>query len=88
VAYGRVNAADCAFVVESERGDIFPGKRASRLEGLPSFADLIELWSRRIEGLAGDFARGHAAVAPTVQACRSCRLQALCRVPSAFEITQ
>jgi ATP-dependent helicase/nuclease subunit B len=85
VAYGRINAADCAFVVESERGDIFPGKRASRLEGVPSFADLIELWSKRIERLAADFARGHAAVAPTVRACRSCHLQGLCRVPSAFE---
>jgi ATP-dependent helicase/nuclease subunit B len=85
VAYGRINAAECAFVVESERGEIFPGKRASRLEGLPSFADLIELWSRRIESLARDFARGHAAVAPTPRACRSCHLQALCRVPSVFE---
>jgi len=86
VAYGRINAAECAFVVESGRGDIFPGRQATRLEGLPSFADLIELWSRRIECLAGDFARGHAAVAPTPQACRSCRLQGLCRVPSVFEL--
>jgi ATP-dependent helicase/nuclease subunit B len=86
VAYGRINAAECAFVVESGRSDIFPGKRASRLEGVPSFADLIELWSRRIERLAGDFARGRAAVAPTPQACRSCRLQGLCRVPSVFEL--
>jgi hypothetical protein len=86
VAYGRINAAECAFVVESARGDIFPGKRASRLEGMPSFADLIELWSRRIECFAEDFARGRAAVAPTPQACRSCRLQGLCRVPSVFEL--
>jgi ATP-dependent helicase/nuclease subunit B len=85
VAYGRINAAECAFVVESERGDIFPGKRASRLEGMPRFADLIELWSSRIERLAEDIARGHAAVAPTARACRSCHLQGLCRVPSAFE---
>jgi probable DNA repair protein len=88
VAYGRINAAECAFVVESERGEIFPGKRASRLEGMPCFADLIELWSRRIENLARDVARGHAAVAPTARACRSCHLQGLCRVPSAFEAGQ
>jgi len=88
VAYGRINAAECAFVVESERSEIFPGKRASRLEGMPCFADLIELWSRRIESLAQDVARGHAAVAPTARACRSCHLQGLCRVPSAFEAGQ
>jgi probable DNA repair protein len=88
VAYGRINAAECAFLVESERGELFPGKRASKLEGMACFADLIELWSRRIESLARDFARGHALVAPTAQACRSCRLQGFCRVPSAFEAGQ
>ena len=86
VAYGRINAAECDFVVESARGDILPNKRASRLEDFATFAELIEQWARRIERIALEFARGHAAVAPTPLACRSCRLQALCRIPSVFEL--
>ncbi len=84
-AYGRVNAAECAFVVESERDGIFPRKRASDLEGLPNFAALLDIWSVRIEKLAREFADGEAAVDPTVNACRSCRLQGLCRVPSTLD---
>jgi ATP-dependent helicase/nuclease subunit B len=86
VAYGRVNAAECGFVIESERGGIFPGKRPSKMEGAASFADLIEVWSRRVEKLAQDFADGRAAVDPTASACRSCHLHGLCRVPSALAI--
>jgi RecB family exonuclease len=86
VAYGRVNAAESCFVYESERPDIFrPGARATALEGAGTLAALMQIWSTRIESLAGDFARGHAAVAPTSTACRFCRLQGLCRVPSALD---
>jgi probable DNA repair protein len=86
VAYGRVNAGDCSFVAETERRAVFkPGGRPSSLEGLPSLAALIEVWSQRIETLAADFAAGRAAVAPTLQACASCRLQGLCRVPAALD---
>jgi ATP-dependent helicase/nuclease subunit B len=86
VAYGRVNAGNCSFVAETERRTIFKKNgRESPLEGMPSFAALIELWSRRIESLAADFAAGRAAVAPTPQACRTCRLHGLCRVPAALE---
>ena len=85
VAYAKVNAAECAFVAESERRDIFPRTRPSGLEGMATFADLVQLWSRRIERLAGEFAAGRAEVAPTRTACRSCKLQGLCRVPAALE---
>jgi probable DNA repair protein len=85
VAYARVNAAECRFVAEAERADILPGVRRSRLEGQASFAELIQLWSRRIERIAGEFAAGRAEVAPTLQACKSCDLQGLCRVPAALE---
>jgi RecB family exonuclease len=86
VAYGRVNAGDCGFVAETERRTIFrPGGRPSSLEGLPTLAALIEVWSRRIENLAADFAAGRAAVAPTLRACTTCRLQGLCRVPAALD---
>ncbi len=86
VAYGRVNAGECSFVAEAERPAIFtPRGRRSPLEGLASMAALIEIWSQRVAKLAADFADGHAAVAPTLRACKTCRLQGLCRVPAAFE---
>jgi probable DNA repair protein len=86
VAYGRVNAGDCSFVAETDRPASFkPNGRKSSLEGMPSLAALIQVWSRRIESLAADFAAGRAAVAPTLQACRTCRLHGLCRVPAPLE---
>jgi ATP-dependent helicase/nuclease subunit B len=86
VAYGHVNAADCSFVAETERPRVFkPRGRETTLEGMGSLAALIAAWSQRIEKLAADFAAGRAAVAPTIQACKSCRLQGLCRVPAPLE---
>jgi len=85
VAYGRVSAAECRFVAESARADIFPSVRASRLEGMASFAEVVAAWERRVESLAEEFARGVAAVAPKDTACRYCRLQGLCRVPSTLD---
>jgi probable DNA repair protein len=85
VAYAKVNAAESGFVAESERRDIFPRTRQSELEGMATFAELIQVWSRRIERIAGEFAAGHALVAPTIKACQSCKLQGLCRVPAALE---
>jgi probable DNA repair protein len=86
VAYAKVNAADLGFVAESGRDGLFrPGAKRSRLEGLADFPALIALWDTRIEKLARDFAAGQAEVAPTAIACKSCRLQGLCRVPAALE---
>lgn len=86
VAYGRVNASECCFVAESERSAIFkPRAPKTALESQADFAALIDLWSQRIERLAGQFAAGHAAVEPTMRACRTCHLHGLCRVPAALE---
>jgi RecB family exonuclease len=86
VAYGHVNAADLSFVAEAERPAIFkPRGRETALEGMGSLAALIDVWAQRIEKLAADFAAGRAAVAPTVHACKSCRLHGLCRVPAGLE---
>lgn len=86
VAYGRVNATDCGFVAESARPAVFkPRGRPSSLEGMPDFAALVELWSRRIEAIALEFSSGVAAVTPTARACASCDLKALCRIPSALD---
>ena len=88
VAYGGVNARDCRFVAESGRGDIFPSVRASRLEGMASFTDLVAAWERRVERLAEEFASGAAQVAPKDTACRYCHLQGLCRVPSTLDASE
>jgi probable DNA repair protein len=85
VAYAKVNAAESGFVAESERRDVFPRTRRSDLEGMATLAELIPVWSRRIERIAGEFAAGRAEVAPTIEACKSCKLQGLCRVPAALE---
>ena len=86
VAYGRVNAGECCFVAEAERPGIFKQRgQKSPLEGMPTLAALIQVWSDRIERLAGDFASGRAEVAPTLRACSTCRLHGLCRVPAALE---
>ena len=52
---------------------------------MASFAELIAAWERRMESLAEEFARGSAEVAPKDTACRYCRLQGLCRVPSTLD---
>ena len=85
VAYAKVNAAESGFAAESERSKIFPRSHATKLEGMASFAELVNVWSRRLERIAGEFAAGHAEVAPTNKACNSCHLQGLCRVPAALE---
>ncbi len=88
VAYGRINAAECNFVAEAERGGIFPGRRATRMEGLGSLAELMARWSERIDRLAREFRDGRAAVDPLTTACRSCHLHALCRVPSTLDLAE
>jgi probable DNA repair protein len=86
VAYGRVNAGECSFIGEAERGAIFrPRGKPSRMEGCATFADLIGVWSQRIEKIAAEFAAGRAAVAPAPRACSSCHLQALCRIPGVLD---
>jgi probable DNA repair protein len=86
VAYANVNAAEPTFVCESERADLLrPGLRRTSLEGSASLAALLEIWSGRIDALAAGLATGQAQVAPTATACRYCRLQGLCRVPSMLD---
>jgi ATP-dependent helicase/nuclease subunit B len=89
VAYARVSAGDPGFVTETERPEIFkPRGRASTLEGMPDFAALLDVWSRRLQTIAAGFALGHAQVAPTAKACKTCDLQGLCRIPAALEDAQ
>lgn len=89
VAYAKVSAGDPGFVAESERREIFkPRGRNSVLEGMPNFAALLGVWSRRLESIAAAFALGHAQVAPTAKACKTCDLHGLCRVPAALEDPQ
>jgi ATP-dependent helicase/nuclease subunit B len=89
VAYGKINAAECGFVAEAERGGIFKrGGQRTKMEGMASLAALMSVWSQRIEKLAAEFAAGRAAVDPTPRACQSCHLHGLCRVPSALDMSE
>jgi RecB family exonuclease len=88
VAYAKVNASEPRFVAESERPKILPRVQISELEGVPRFADLVAVWSRRLERIAGEFAAGRAEVAPTLKACKHCDLHGLCRVPAALDETE
>jgi ATP-dependent helicase/nuclease subunit B len=86
VAYAKVNAAEPGFVSESERREIFnPRSRDSKLEGMPNFVALVDVWSRRVQRIAEEFVSGRAEVAPTLDACKTCHLQGLCRVPASLE---
>ena len=86
VAYGKVNAADPGFLAETERRDVFkPAGKVTLLEEQASMAALLAIWSQRMEALAAAFVAGHAEVAPTARACRSCALQGLCRVPTVLQ---
>jgi len=81
VAYGRINASECSFVAEAERGGIFKRTaQRTKMEGMDSLAALMLVWSQRIEKLAAEFAAGRAVLDPTLQACQSCHLHGLCRV--------
>ncbi len=86
VAYAQVNAAECKFVIESERAELFkPRGRKTSLEGMESLSALRDIWIRRITHIGQEFSAGYAAVAPTPLACRSCNLQGLCRIPSGLD---
>jgi len=85
-AYGKVNARDCGFIAEAARDAVFvPGRKATKLEGAADFAELLAIWSRRIESVAAALAAGRAEVAPTAQACRRCDLQGFCRIASSHD---
>jgi RecB family exonuclease len=89
VAYGRVNAAGCGFVPETDRRGVFkPTGRVTSLEGAASLAALVPLWAQRIERIAAQFAAGRAVLDPLGGACSECRFQAVCRVdPTLIEYT-
>lgn len=88
VAYGRINAAECRFVAESERANVLLSNRRTNLEGMGSLAELMQVWAARIERLAREFRDGCAAVDPLPTACRTCHLQGLCRVPSTLDASE
>jgi probable DNA repair protein len=86
-AYGRVSVGGCGFVAETERKGVFKlGGRISNLEGCTSLAQLLDVWSVRVERLAGEFAAGEAQVEPTARACQTCHLHGLCRIATFEDI--
>ena len=85
VAFGRVRAGETGYVGLSSGSAAGPGLRTPATRGWPkeyaTWAELRAAWARRLEGLADEFVRGDARLAPDpAQACRYCHLAALCRI--------
>ena len=94
VAFAQVRRGDCKLVgVASEDGLLpkVPGvaecKPAQQLE-LVDWEQLLTHWRTQLEGLANEFAAGHAAVDPIdfETACRYCDLRAVCRIAEAVPV--
>lgn len=81
VAYGQVSAAECRFLIESERdGVILAERRRTALEGAADMRALVLLWKDRLDRLAAEFRDGRATLDPIPGACESCYLHAFCRI--------
>ncbi len=85
VAFGRVRAGETGYVGLSSGAGVMPGLKDPSARGWPkeyaSWPELQATWERRLQGLAEEFARGDARLAPDpTQACRYCHLAALCRI--------
>jgi probable DNA repair protein len=85
VAFGRVRAGDTGYVGLASGAGAMPGLKDPSTRGWPkeyaTWGELQAAWARRLEGLAEEYARGEARLAPDpTHACRYCHLAALCRI--------
>jgi len=86
IAFARIRPEELRFDGLSSEGTDIEGvtvladaQRSFR--GLDDWAELLTRWRTHLEALARDFSAGVAAVDPrSASVCRSCHLQALCRI--------
>ena len=95
VAFGRVHQEGVEYVFLGEAlglgGKEMPLEdQVKRYEVAPleSWEELRRTWRGRLERLADDFVRGHAAIDPQPQACRYCALGSVCRYAQSPELTE
>jgi ATP-dependent helicase/nuclease subunit B len=86
VAYAQLAADRVRAVGVSADDEAWPALTdVANATGLPRWSDLDSWWRTHLEGLADEFRRGHAAVAPRDRfaPCRQCGRHALCRIGAA-----
>jgi len=95
VAFGRVHQESVEYVFLGEAlglGGKEPAleDQVKRHEAEPveSWEALRAIWRHRLEGLANDFVRGHAAIDPQPNACRYCALGSVCRYSQNLELPE
>lgn len=82
-AYATLKAGSVQATGLAAAADLIPGVRTLPAKNIPlaSWDEVAPAWSLRYGALAGDFANGHAEVAPRDNAaCRWCELSPLCRI--------
>jgi probable DNA repair protein len=82
-AFAQVSADGTRFVGLAREAGTLPGVGTPGEAGAqPEWPALVAFWRGQLEGLAGEFASGHAAVDPKrgPQTCRECDLQPFCRI--------
>ena len=86
-AFATLNAKSIGYQGAAEKADVLPGVQAFDARRLAleceDWRGLLAWWRGVIERLAQEFAAGEARVDPLPNACRRCRLSALCRVHDA-----
>ena len=84
VYFGLVRKGKCCFAGIGRHSDVIPGVMGfdeNRLaRDYDSWEDLLDVWNRTLENLAGEYMQGFAGVDPvSPQVCRLCDLGPLCR---------
>ena len=95
VAFGRVHQEGVEYVFLGEAlglggKELALEDQVKRYESEPvaSWEALRATWRHRLEGLANDFVRGHAAIDPQPNACRYCALGSVCRYSQNAELPE
>ncbi len=79
-AFAVIRTGELEFRGLSDDGPSLPGLRRMSMDRALAFPEQIREWRRVLEGLAGDFRAGRAAVDPKPNACEHCGLWSLCRI--------
>ncbi len=84
IAHAQVAPPGPRFKGAAAEAGLLPGVAAlaarDTADAAVAWSQRLFAWRSQVEGLAGEFLRGEAAVAPAAGACRDCHLASLCRI--------